>query len=152
MSETSALKGQITVDQLLPELTDVFGARNGLGGAMNISARSDSLAGWGWWNSWGHLELTHKTRRAVHGGAHAVGSIVRTEGYDGALGAASDTPPRISRRFELPFSPALGRAQNAIEHMFGRLQDFRRTAARYEKLAINFLTAVHLASIVCYWF
>lgn len=35
--------------------------------------------------------------------------------------------------------------------MFGRLKDFRRIATRYDKLAANFLAAVHLAAIVSYW-
>jgi hypothetical protein len=35
--------------------------------------------------------------------------------------------------------------------MFGRLKDFRRIATRYDKLAANFLAAVHLAAAVSYW-
>jgi transposase len=35
--------------------------------------------------------------------------------------------------------------------MFGRLKDFRRIATRYDKLATNFLAAVHLTAAVCYW-
>ena len=35
--------------------------------------------------------------------------------------------------------------------MFGRLKDFRRVATRYDKLAANFLAAVHLAAAVSYW-
>jgi len=31
------------------------------------------------------------------------------------------------------------------------LEDFRRTATRYDKLAEDFLAAVHLAAAVAYW-
>jgi hypothetical protein len=34
---------------------------------------------------------------------------------------------------------------------FCRLKDFRRVATRYDKLARNFMAAVHLAAIVAYW-
>jgi transposase len=35
--------------------------------------------------------------------------------------------------------------------MFGRLKDFRRIATRYDRLARNFLAAIHLAAAVSYW-
>jgi transposase len=35
--------------------------------------------------------------------------------------------------------------------MFCRLKDFRRIAARYDKLARNFLSAVSLAAAVAFW-
>ena len=35
--------------------------------------------------------------------------------------------------------------------MFCRLKDFRRIAARYDKLAVNFAAAVALAAIVIWW-
>ncbi len=41
--------------------------------------------------------------------------------------------------------------RNTIEPCFGRLEDFRRAAARYDKLADNFLSTVCLAAIVAYW-
>jgi transposase len=43
------------------------------------------------------------------------------------------------------------RGRNAIERMFCRLKDWRRIATRYDKLAANFLAAVHIAAIVTYW-
>ena len=66
-------------------------------------------------------------------------------------GATPNIPPKTNRRFKPPFSPVLYRARNAIERMFGRLKDFRRIATRYDKLATNFLAAVHLTAAVCYW-
>ncbi|MBT4670957.1 MAG: transposase, partial [Rhodospirillales bacterium] len=38
-----------------------------------------------------------------------------------------------------------------IERMFGRLKDFRRIATRYDKKATNFLAALCLAALICYW-
>jgi transposase len=66
-------------------------------------------------------------------------------------GATPNIPPKTNRRFKPPVSPVLYRARNAIERMFGRLKDFRRIATRYDKLATNFLAAVHLTAAVCYW-
>jgi transposase len=43
------------------------------------------------------------------------------------------------------------KGRNVIERTFCRLKDFRRIATRYDKLARNFLAAVHLAAIVAYW-
>jgi transposase len=49
------------------------------------------------------------------------------------------------------FSKRAYKARNVIERCFCRLKDFRRVATRYDKLARNFLAAVHLAAIVAYW-
>jgi hypothetical protein len=40
--------------------------------------------------------------------------------------------------------------RNAIERMFGRIKDCRRTATRYDKVARNFLAAVCLVATICY--
>ncbi|WP_430642593.1 transposase [Bradyrhizobium paxllaeri] len=42
------------------------------------------------------------------------------------------------------------KSRNVIERCFCRLKDFRRVATRYDKLARNFLAAVHLAAIAAY--
>jgi transposase len=31
------------------------------------------------------------------------------------------------------------------------LKDFRRIATRYDRLACNYLAAVQIAAIICYW-
>jgi transposase len=66
-------------------------------------------------------------------------------------GSAPNIPPKVTRRWKNCFSPYLYRGRNAIERMFGRLKDFRRIATRYDRLAQNYLAAVCLAAIVCYW-
>jgi len=45
----------------------------------------------------------------------------------------------------------LYRDRNAIERMFGRLEDFRRIATRYDRSVTNFLAAVCIAAAVNYW-
>lgn len=85
--------------------------------------------------------------------------VIADRGYDtnavrdaiAERGATPNIPPKLNRRFKPPFSRVLYRGRNAIERMFGRLKDFRRIATRYDKLATNFLAAVHLAAIICYW-
>jgi transposase len=43
------------------------------------------------------------------------------------------------------------RDRNATERVFRRLKDFRRFATRYDKLAINFLGAIHITTAVTFW-
>jgi transposase len=38
--------------------------------------------------------------------------------------------------------------RNLVEHLFQKLKQFRRVATRYERLAINYLTMLSLASIL----
>jgi transposase len=38
-----------------------------------------------------------------------------------------------------------------IEAAFCRLKDFRRVATRYDKLAVNFASAVALAAVIAFW-
>jgi len=66
-------------------------------------------------------------------------------------GAAPNIPPKSNRIWKNCFSPVLYRDRNAIERMFGRIKDYRRIATRYDKLAVNFLSALHIVAAVCYW-
>lgn len=68
-----------------------------------------------------------------------------------AAGAVPNIPPKSNRRWKNCFSPYLYRGRNAIERMFGRLKDFRRIATRYDRLAIHYLAAIHIAAIIGYW-
>jgi transposase len=38
-----------------------------------------------------------------------------------------------------------------IENAFCRLKDFRRVHTRYDKLAVNFLSGVALATAIAFW-
>jgi transposase len=66
-------------------------------------------------------------------------------------GCVPNIPPKSNRKWKNCFSPNLYRSRNAIERMFGRLKDFRRIATRYDRLACNYLAAVQIAAIICYW-
>ena len=80
---------------------------------------------------------------AIHLGLRGEVASFRDKGYD-----SDAIRPNESKNC---FSPVLYRQRNAIERMFGRVKDFRRIATRYDRLAQNFLAAVCLAAIVCYW-
>jgi transposase len=66
-------------------------------------------------------------------------------------GAMPNIPPKANRKWNNCFPPALYRNRNAIECMFCRLKDFRRDAPRYDRSAVNFLSAVCIAATVGYW-
>jgi transposase len=62
-------------------------------------------------------------------------------------GAWANIPPRRNRKDALCFSPYLYRARNIVERFFNRIKQCRRVAARYDKLAANYLAFIQLASI-----
>ncbi|KQT80161.1 transposase [Methylobacterium sp. Leaf465] len=84
--------------------------------------------------------------------------MLADKGYDSdaihrqieVTGAAPNIPPKSNRRWKPCFSPVLYKERNAIKRMFGRLKDFRRIATRYDRSAINYLTAVCIAATVSF--
>lgn len=64
----------------------------------------------------------------------------------------TNIPPKANRIWKNCFSPYLYRDRNAIErtHILP-LRDFKRIATRYDRLALNFMAAIHIAAVVCYW-
>lgn len=86
-------------------------------------------------------------------------ALIADRGYDGddfraeitELGAKPVIPNKSNRVAIHRFDKRAYRGRNVIERTFCRLKDFRRIATRYDKLARNFLAAVHLAAIVAYW-
>ncbi|WP_413716134.1 IS5 family transposase [Sphingobium sp. B12D2B] len=62
-------------------------------------------------------------------------------------GATPNIPPKSNRRWKPCFSKRLYRERNLIERFFSKLKYFRRVATRYDKLAVNFLAMVQLASM-----
>ena len=52
-----------------------------------------------------------------------------------------------NRNEPICFSPYLYRARNLVERFFNRIKHCRRVATRYDKLAVNYLAFVQLASI-----
>ena len=60
-------------------------------------------------------------------------------------------PNRSNRRTPHPFNKIRYRGRNVIKRMFGRLKDFRRVATHCDQYAENFLSALCLAALICYW-
>jgi len=60
-------------------------------------------------------------------------------------------PGRNNRKTQVHYDKARYRERHLIENSNCRIKDFRRVATRYDKLAINFLSAVALATIVAFW-
>jgi transposase len=54
-------------------------------------------------------------------------------------GAWANIPPKRNRKEPICFSPYLYRARNLIERFFNKIKQCRRVAARYDKLAANYL-------------
>lgn len=85
----------------------------------------------------------------LHGDKGYDSNAIREQVQD--RGALPNIPPKANRKWKNCFSPFLYRNRNAIERMFCRLKDFRRVATRYDRNAVNFLSAVCLAAVVSYW-
>jgi len=56
-------------------------------------------------------------------------------------------PPKSNRKAPRPLDCELYKARHLIENFFARLKQFRAIATRYDKIARNFLAAIHLASL-----
>ncbi len=62
-------------------------------------------------------------------------------------GAWVNIPPKRNRRDPICFSPYLYRSRNLVERIFNKIEQCRRIATRYDKLAVNYLAFIKLASI-----
>jgi transposase len=60
-------------------------------------------------------------------------------------------PSTRSRKTPIPHDTDAYRERNLIERAFCKLKDWRRIATRYDKLAINFASAVAIAAIIIWW-
>ncbi|VVC34949.1 Transposase DDE domain,Putative transposase IS4/IS5 family [Cinara cedri] len=82
-------------------------------------------------------------------------ALIADKGYDAnymikaaeAINAEPVIPPRSNRKTPREYDKELYKERNLIERMFNKLKNFRRVATRYDKLAISFLSFVHIASI-----
>ena len=85
--------------------------------------------------------------------------VIADKGYDAnrlrarirAQGAIPVIPGRRNRKRPIPCDVRRYKDRWRVEAMFCRLKDFRRVATRYDKLARNFLSAVHLAAAIAFW-
>lgn len=62
-------------------------------------------------------------------------------------GAVPVIPYRSNARQPKPYNKKIYRQRNQVERFFCRMKDIRRLAQRFDKLARNFLAAIHLFSI-----
>lgn len=91
--------------------------------------------------------------------AGPVRRLIADRGYDAnhlrcalrAGGAIPVIPGRRSRKRPIRHDARRYRDRWRIEAAFCHLKDFRRVATRYDKLALNFLSAVVLAAIIAFW-
>jgi transposase len=63
-------------------------------------------------------------------------------------GRTAVIPPKTNRKNPRPYDKALYRARHLIENFFAKLKQYRAIATRYDKRAVNFLAAIHLAAAV----
>ena len=57
-------------------------------------------------------------------------------------------PPKNSRKHPGTYDRHLYKARHLIENFFARLKQYRAIATRYDKTALSFLGAIHLAAAV----
>ena len=62
-------------------------------------------------------------------------------------GAAPNIPDKSNRKEKHCFSKALYKHRNQVERFFNKIKHFRRIATRFEKLAVNYLAMIKLASV-----
>jgi transposase len=65
-----------------------------------------------------------------------------------ARGIKPVIPPKANRLVQRHCDFALYRERNLVERCFNTLKHFRAIATRYDKLARNFLSAVHLVGLI----
>lgn len=86
-------------------------------------------------------------------GFHAV-QVIANKAYESnafiacieAVGSQPLVPPLKTRRQPRLYDQHAYRERYLIEWLFNRLEQFRRIATRYEKLALNFLPMPNLAT------
>lgn len=100
--------------------------------------------------------VKHKGKAAVRGfrarvGAHADTAIVEEIAVTSAnINVAWRTliPSKRHRKILIPYDTAIYKHRNQIERCFGRFENFRRFATRYDRRVIHFSGCVHLAAVM----
>jgi transposase len=65
-----------------------------------------------------------------------------------AQGKTAVIPPKRNRTTPREYDKELYKARHLIENFFAKLKQYRAIATRYDKRAVNFLGAIHLAASV----
>jgi len=102
----------------------------------------------------GHVHDSRVAGRLLEG--VACGALLGDKGYDAdalieplrGRRIAVVIPPRSNRKDKRKCDFILYKERNLIERLFGKLKQFRAIATRYDKLARNFLGAIHLVAAV----
>jgi uncharacterized protein YuzE len=63
-------------------------------------------------------------------------------------GKVAVIPPKANRKIQREYDKDLYKARHLIENFFAKLKLYRAIATRYDKTALNFLAAIHLAATV----
>ncbi|OLT69583.1 IS5 family transposase [Moorena producens 3L] len=63
-------------------------------------------------------------------------------------GKTAVIPPKCNRTVKREYDRYLYQARHLIENFFAQLKQYRAIATRYDKGAINFLSAIYLAATV----
>jgi len=66
--------------------------------------------------------------------------------FIGKAGAQAVIPSTRSRKIVIPHDRLAYRLRNRIERFFNKLKHFRHIATRYDRRAVHFLAALHIAS------
>ncbi|WP_405053244.1 IS5 family transposase [Sphingomonas sp. SORGH_AS_0742] len=85
--------------------------------------------------------------------------LIADKGYDADrlrrwlrdAGVVPVIPGRRNRKRTVRYDKQRFRGRHLIENAFCRLNDFRRVATRYDKLAANFLAGVPIAITIAFW-
>jgi transposase len=67
-----------------------------------------------------------------------------------AAGKTCVIPPKRNRKTPRPFDTEIYKARHLIENFYCSLKRFRAIATRYDKTAVNFLAAIHLAAAIAW--
>jgi transposase len=63
-------------------------------------------------------------------------------------GKTAVIPPEANRREPRPYDKDLYKARHLTENLFAKPKQYRAIATRYDKRAVHFLGAIHLAAAV----
>ena len=63
-------------------------------------------------------------------------------------GKTAVIPLRANRKNSRPYDRELYKARYLIENFFSKLKQYRAIATRYDKRAVHFLGAIHLAAAI----
>ena len=85
-----------------------------------------------------------------------VEAVLADKGYDSndfvetirSLGAEAVIPSRKGRKKQRQHDAELYKERNKVERFFGRIKHYRRVATRYEKSVQNYVSFLHVASIM----